>query len=80
MSESLANNDPISETCQRLDALDRRLQALEASMALLTTRISCTNGEVYVTGPLNVSISDPFMSSSSSSLQPHQDLPCRILS
>lgn len=80
MSESLANTETIPEMSRRLDELDRRLESLEASIALLTTRISCANGEVYVTGPLNVSIPDPFIPSSSSSLQPHQDLPCRIRS
>ena len=58
-----------------MNNLEKRLEALESSIALLTTRISCSNGEVYVTGPLTVSIADTF---TSPSMQQHQDLPCRI--
>jgi len=66
----------MSDLSQRMDELEKRLEALEASISMLTTRISCTNGEVYVTGPLNVSITD----FTSPSISQHQDLPCRIQS
>mgnify|MGYP001949983044 CR=1 FL=1 len=54
----------MSDLSQRLTELEKRLEALESSIAILTTRISCSNGEVYVTGPLNVSIADTFPSAS----------------
>lgn len=62
----------------RIDALERRFEALEARIAQLTTSITCANGEVYVTGPLNVSIQDPGFSHAS--MQTRPDLPCRIRS
>lgn len=46
----------MESVAQRLDDLDRRLAAIEESLALLATRITFENGEVIVTGPLSVPI------------------------
>ena len=52
----------MSELARRIDDLERRLRTIEESIALLTTRITCENGEVIVTGPLSVPIKEPLVS------------------
>lgn len=49
----------MADVTQRLDDLERRLRFIEESLEMLTTRITCENGEIIVTGPLSVPIKEP---------------------